>query len=556
MRRFLHGLALVLVASGLVQVLIAELPAVAMPTPQNEAATQQPQAPSAALSASAQETLSRLADNLRIKRGERTAAVAAGNAIKAKELASEIQELRAQFINLAADFNLKEFEGAPAPKFDLQSEVIELVEPVIRTLKDMTEGTRTTSALNSRKLALQENREVATKAFQRLLRTRDALPADSAARTEADREIEIVWRPMLEALGDEYLVVNEEHKRRVAGKKPILDTVTDATKRFFDNSGLTLLLVALAFAATYFGLRFLGDLVLSSKRERAFSMRLVEVTAHMMTLLFAVAAAMVVIYARGDWFLLAISIVFLVGAGWVVVKMAPQFFEQIRLVLNIGAVREGERILVDGLPYRVDALHFYSRLSNPNLSGGVLRVPIKDLIEERSRPIGEDEPWFPCKQGEVVELADGVLGRIVRQTPEFVTLMEPHDAPRNYATTDFLAQNPRNLSHGFEIDITFGLDYSHQKQCLDPIPQLLEAALQQGLSTDPEVVEFQRARVEFATANDSSLDYQVLVEFGGEAAIEYPDLPRKINSLLVAACTEHGFEIPFPQLQVHGLQRA
>ena len=50
----------------------------------------------------------------------------------------------------------------------------------------------------------------------------------------------------------------------------------------------------------------------------------------------AVAATLAVLYARGDWLLLPIGVIFLVGAGWVIVKAAPVFFEQIRLILNVG----------------------------------------------------------------------------------------------------------------------------------------------------------------------------------------------------------------------------
>ena len=214
-------------------------------------------------------------------------------------------------------------------------------------------------------------------------------------------------------------------------------------------------------------------------------------------------------------------------------------------------MREGERLLVDGLPYRVDALRFYSRLVNPDLSGGLLRVPIKDLIGQRSRPLGHDEPWFPCQEGEVVALADGVIGQVQLQTPEVVVVAERHDAPRSYPTLAFLEQNPRNLSDGFEIVVSFGIDYQHQPDIATRVPAALRDAIATGLFDLIDEQELRDVRVELASAGDSSLNFAVLCELEGSAAIHYHELHRRVNILLVTACTQHDLGIPFPQLTLH-----
>jgi hypothetical protein len=59
-------------------------------------------------------------------------------------------------------------------------------------------------------------------------------------------------------------------------------------------------------------------------------------------------------------------------------------------------------------------------------------------------------------------------------------------------------------------------------------------------------------RVEFAQANSSSLDIVVIADFKGELGDLYNRLRRAIQRWCVDACTENGWEIPFPQITLSG----
>jgi hypothetical protein len=59
-------------------------------------------------------------------------------------------------------------------------------------------------------------------------------------------------------------------------------------------------------------------------------------------------------------------------------------------------------------------------------------------------------------------------------------------------------------------------------------------------------------RVEFAIANSSSLDLAVTADFDGELGDLYNRLRRAIQRWCVDACSEYGWEIPFPQMTLHG----
>ena len=478
------------------------------------------------------------------------------DAARAQALSAQIEALRWEFAELAAHLDVQEFEQPADRRIELEREVLELVAPLIQAVKEATAEPRELAALKERRARALARREVALLARRNLEATRAALPADSVEAAEIDREVREHWQPLLDDLGREMLVVDASLRRREQNQRPLLTTLSESVQSFLQNSGLNVLLCVATFMTAFFGLRWLSDHALRRKRQRGFSVRLAEVLARVLTVMVAIAATMGVLYARNDWLLLPIGIVFLVGAGWVVAKAAPLFFEQIRLILNVGPVREGERLLVDGLPYRVEALQFYSRLVNPALSGGLLRMPVKDLIGMRSRPLGHDEPWFPCNEGDVVALNDGVVGRVTLQTPEVVMVVERSDAPRSYPTVAFLAMNPRNLSSGFEIALTFGVDYAHLADAAHRVPDVLEAAVRSGLADDERAAALQSVRIEIGEAGESSIDYAVLVTFGGDAAEHYHDLHRKVNALLVAACAERDIGIPFPQLRLHGMPLA
>ena len=460
------------------------------------------------------------------------------------------QRLRWEFAELASHLDVQQFEQPDEAELQLEEEVLELLAPLVDAVKSATAAPRELAALRKRAEALRERARVAAAARQRTEATRDALPDPSAERAEATRELEERWAPLLDELRRELLVVEANLGRREANQVPVWTRVTDAAQRFLQSSGLNVLLCAATFLLVFFGLRWIGDLALRRKRQRGFSIRLVEVLLRALTLLVAVAAAVGVLYARDDWLLLPIAVIFLVGAGWVVVKAAPIFFEQVRLILNVGPVREGERLVVGGVPYRVETLQFYSRLTNPELEGGALRVPVKDLVGMRSRPLGQGEPWFPCRAGEVVALDDGVVGRVRLQTPEVVVLVERRDAPRTYPTIAFLAQNPRNLSQGFELFLIFRVDFRHLEGATDEIPDVLVRAVRDGLDADPDRDALRDVVVELEDAGESSIRYAVLVEFEGAAAGRYYDLRREVNRLLVAACVERGIVIPVPQLRI------
>jgi hypothetical protein len=508
------------------------------------------QAPGA-LDATTTQALERLAGLLETKRAALRTALANSDLKTAAALEPEIKDLGWQFAGLTSRLDVQDFEDPQRRKFDINQQFEELIRPLLQTIKDATEEPRQVADLKSRIEVLEHRERVVQDAIRNVERTRSALPPDSKARAEADAELTRRWQPALEALTGEILVLRARLRARTDGQKSLFESITATAQAFVQSSGLSLLLAVAVFSSLYVGLSYVLNRLLRGPLTGAgFSLRLMAVALRMLSVLIAIAGTLVVPYVRNDWLLLAVCMVFLLGVGWVLVRMMPQFFEQIRLVLNVGGVREGERIVVDGVPFRVQSLRFYCTLDNPELEGGVLRVPIQDLIGKRSRRSGPDEPWFPCRKGDVVLLADGVTGPVITQTPD-VVVIDHMGSPRSYPSGSFLQQHPRNLSRGFIVSTTLGIDYCHQAEATTTIPARMQEAVQQGLAAAVAAGELQEVRVDLLTAADSKLEYIALGRFTGSAALKYFELQRRLQSLLVAACTQHGWRIPYPQLMVH-----
>ena len=267
--------------------------------------------------------------------------------------------------------------------------------------------------------------------------------------------------------------------------------------------------------------------------------------------LVATLGVLLVFYTRGDWLLLTLALVLLIGAAWAGKTALPPYVEQLRMMLNLGSVREGERVVYLGLPWKVSSIGVFTRFTNPELQGGVLRVPIRDLMKMTSREADPKEPWFPTECDDWALLGDGTYGKVITQTPEQVVFLRLGGSMKTFGTADFLEQFPEKLSHGFRVSCNFGLDYKHQADAPVTIPATLQQALNSALVRDFGREAVRSIKVEFAAAAASSLDFRIIADFDGTLAARYQALHRRIQKLCLEACNEHGWIVPFTQITVH-----
>jgi hypothetical protein len=490
------------------------------------------------------QALDRLATLLAEKRAERDAAVAKNGPTEAID--AEIRQLSWQFSSLAARFDVQDFEAPQQRQFDIRHELEDLIRPVIEWMKGLTSRLREVNELQERLALVAARQARVAQAVTAVERTRAALPSEAAAQTEITRELLQRWQPQVRRLNDERLVLEANLARLQEGAPSLLGSVRDGMRSFTRSSGTSLLLAIAVFVAVFLGLKAAVEALLRKSRfAKNFSARLLRVSLRVLVLLLAIGSALLVPYVRDDWVLLAIGVVFLFGAGWVVMRMAPQLFEQTRLLLNVGSVREGERILVDGLPFRVEALRFYTLLQNPDLQGGVLRVPLQYLIGKRSRPIGDGEPWFPCRVGDVVLLADGTSGPIQNQTPETVVVQHA-GSPRSFPTVEFLKQAPRNLSRGFTATAVCLIGRELPTDALTIVTTELQQALGSELSAIAGAEAVGPVRVEFQQVTTNGFELLAQANCDGNAAPHFFALRRAMQQAFVRLCQRRGWPLPTP----------
>jgi hypothetical protein len=267
-------------------------------------------------------------------------------------------------------------------------------------------------------------------------------------------------------------------------------------------------------------------------------------------IIFMVFTYFVVLYSFSEWLLIVLSLLIIAGLILALKNTAPDYIIEIKALLNMGSIRQGERLIYHGLPWRISKLNVHTHLSNPAL-GSSLRVPLSEIINLSSRDSHVKEPWFPTKVGDIVLLEDGVFGKITRQTLDIVEI-NFGGSIFSYQTLDFLTRRPQNLSkEGFSVYETFGFDYEHQSIATDEMLKTYKEELTMAMKKSDYNSFNTFLTVEFSNASASSLDFRVIASFDGDVAADFYRLKRFFQESSVNIANKHGWIIPFQQLKVH-----
>ena len=474
--------------------------------------------------------------------------------VQEAELSARLDELKNQFDELATGVRGEDLQAGEEANIDLGEELRDILRPGVQAMKKATERPREIEMLRAREKRLAEQAELARDALERLSRWKKGnIEEDAFNRVEELRDL---WESRKTDAEGQFEALTVQLEQQEAEKEPIFKPVSEAFENFFRGRGLNLLKALGSLAGTWLVLRYLwrllGKLPIIRRRDHgSFAWRLVELSSVVTSAVFAAIAALFVLYFSGDWLLLTLFLVFLVGLGWTAKSTIPKTFEQTKMLLNLGPVRKGERLTFEGVPWEVGTIGIYTELRNCRLTGGLIRMSINRLSTLRSRPHDDSEPWFPTKTGDWV-LTNGSLGKVVNQTPEYVQVVRKGGARETYLTADFLALVPVNLSKSFRVRSSFGIDYQHQAISTTEAMEIFKVKLK------AELVDFLEDRehlnsvsVEFALAGSSSLDYVVIADFKGEAADRHDKLERAIQRICVDVCNEQGWVIPFTQVTMH-----
>jgi hypothetical protein len=500
-------------------------------------------------------------DNLTKEIGERQTDLQGQSGIgREQDLRMEIralsirkEEMEASFTQLATDVDTRKEQDDKKAGVDWQREIKELVGPLVREVKKITAHPREIERLRNQ----VETYEIQLPKIQKAIKNIDTLLSHAkegqlVGKLKQNRHF---WQNQFDEVKTRMNISRRQLDRKLGKRKTISESAKDFMQIFFKSRGRNLIISFLSFILTI-GLFFylhgrIQKISPIHKNERSIYTRLFDVFYYLLTIITAMLSVFAVLYVFGDWLLLSIAAIFLIGIGWASKQAIPMVWVQARLLLNLGPVREGELIVYRGLPFEVAALNLYTRLVNKALDGGEQKIPIKDLLDMRSRPIAKEESWFPSDCGDWVVLNDQTHGKVVVQTPEAVKLELLGGAVVTLKTEEFLSASPKNLSKGFRLWVTFGLDYAYIDKITETIPATFEKEINSGLNIKGFDDTIEQIAVHFKIAGPSSIDLEILADFNGTAGPNYEMLQRIIPGICVDICNKNHWVVPVNQVRVH-----
>lgn len=465
----------------------------------------------------------------------------------------QLDDQRQRFIELAtSDYDLLHNEEPLQHDVNWQQEMLQVIYPLMREMKQLSERPRAIEKLSSQISFYQQRNDALDKGLTHLreviAQTSDnkLLPAlrkleDEASRAQIDiqQKLESLQRRQQDLLED---------------SPPLWSSLGTAMRDFATGMGWHLLLGLALAIGTYLLIQLLTPIPLSIlEKRRLESFTFIERSVHFFSrVIGALGAAIVllmVLYSQGEWVLLGVAVIIYIGLFFGLKNMLPNYLTEIRTVLNLGSVRQGERLIYNGLPWRIADLDFYTLLHNPALSG-VMRVPLTQISKLSSRPFHKDEPWFPTNIGDNVIMNDGIQGRVERQTTESVQI-NCGESLVTYRIEKFLDARPQNISTGFAVSTIFSIDYRHQHEALNVIEQQFKETLAKQLAQQDFSASCLHLDVEFKSAAPSSLDFRIVGLFRGDAAEQHGRIQRWMQRAALECANTHDWNIPYQQITVH-----
>jgi small-conductance mechanosensitive channel len=519
------------------------------------------------------DTLRALADShaqlLTALREKQAAIKAAAGGAETDVLKRELIDLETRRATLEQDFaavatgvTAQDYLGSAELEGDLnlQQELSRILAPILAEVRNLSKKPRAIQELQTT-LATQKHRvdlaQVAVTSLEvQLAAANESKESEQSALIALLKQLHASWQARLAEAKSRVLAIERQLEELQGEQVGLWALMTGAVQTFFLTRGRVILLAILSFLVVYFGLRFLYFHVLrvvpiAKMEQLSFFFRALALLNQGLSIGLGVLAALIVLYASGDWLLSAVAMLILLAIALAAKSGFVRYFDQVKMLLNVGSAREGERVLINGVPWRIGTINLQTRLSNPCIDGPGLRLPLEALMGMTSRPVAKNESWFPCRSGEMVLLPNDLLARVEQVHADYVELRYRAGVTRQIPTSEFIKLQPENLSGGFLVSTTFGLDYSLQADITQRIPQQMVEDLKAGLLKLVPEDQLVEVKVEFKEAAASSLDLLLVAKFKGGCANLFMDLRRGLQRLAVESATAHDWPIPFPQLTVH-----
>ena len=396
------------------------------------------------------------------------------------DLDSKLKKAKLTFIAVASDVELPnpDTEGPPA-KRDLVQELQELVGPLLDAVRRVSEKPRRIESFRSKIDELNDQLGKVQKAIYSIDNLLQAKTYPSFEKQLDDS------RQMLFHTRDELQVHLDSFQRKLdqelGDQRTVVQVISEATQGFFASKGRNLLIAIFVFALVISALIYLKHFIFRALRTRPKYREIakpLQLLYSIMAGVIAISAVIITLHLLNDYFLVTVLILLLLAFAWSSKAVITHFINEVQLTLNLGTVKQGERVVWQGIPWLVKSLGFRSILENEALQGGTVMLSASALTTMLSRSIVEGEPWFPTLVGDYVLLDDGHYGQVTAQTPEMV-ILKMGKTTKYYSTLSFLAKNPQNFSRGFGLETELVIRHTTPLRPLDEIrPQLLRLITQ------------------------------------------------------------------------------
>ena len=264
-----------------------------------------------------------------------------------KDLSSELERQRENLQGIAAGLPPDVLDKPTVREMDWRKELEQLMWPIVRELKDLTERPREIDRLRTDIGFRDAQITKIDQALERLRQLRD-LSADPAVNSYLDQQRKH-WREVRDSQSNQLKVSTLQLEQKLAEQHTLSDSIRQLFSTFFRTRGFNLLFAVSSFFLVFGVSRYAYGILrrrpqVEQVLRESFFMRLADVTIYAIILLAAIFTALTVLYVSGDWVLLGLTMLLFVGMLWSAKQGLAQFWEQTKLILNVGAVREGERI--------------------------------------------------------------------------------------------------------------------------------------------------------------------------------------------------------------------
>lgn len=470
-----------------------------------------------------------------------------------KTLQTQLNEFQIKFENIATGIDTTQIASKEEYQTSTLSEDFQLLlKPLLYAAKQSTEEMRKKAKLQDEKEYYENVLFYANKAqknIEKLLKdTNNTILKEELAKLQKN------WTQKASLINSNLSAIEQHVAMLEENDVSFAESFQEGFKHFFQQQGLVLVEAIGAMFIVIVMMQAIHTLLIKMfpvliKPDRSLTIRFLDLVYWGLAVVLVIFTPMAIFYYEENWVLSSIGILILFGLLWTFRNLIPKLWKQARLLLNIGPVRQEERIYYHNLPWRVKNINIFTVLENPD-SGIKLRLPIEELVGLTSRPSLPKEPWFPCRVNDWVLLSDKTYGKVVGISLEFIELVDQSGGRKTFLLPDFLSLSPLNLSTGFMILDTIGISYRHQKESTNQITEMLEKFIRQQIEAEGYQDGLNDILVQFEHAGNSSLDVKIVATFHGEMAPNYFRLRRAIARWCVDACTEYGWEIPFPQLTI------